>query len=40
MVFDFIVLMLTAFKLFFGSGTRSRLMVLIFGDGLIYFAIA
>jgi len=40
MVFDFIVLLLTAFKLCFGSGTRSRLMGLIFGDGLIYFAIA
>ncbi|KAG6812873.1 hypothetical protein H0H92_015801 [Tricholoma furcatifolium] len=42
MAFDFTVLCLTAFKLYIGSGnTRtSRLVSLIFKDGLIYFAIA
>lgn len=40
MGFDFVVLCLTAFKLFFPSNTRSRLVTLIFGDGLIYFVIA
>jgi hypothetical protein len=40
MVFDFVVLCLTAFKLFSPRTARSRLVQLIFGDGLIYFAIA
>jgi hypothetical protein len=41
MAFDFIVLCLTGFKLAYpGSGGRSRLVQLIFGDGLIYFIIA
>jgi len=40
MVFDFTVLSLTAFKLLFGSSNSSRLVTLIFNDGLIYFAIA
>lgn len=40
MVFDFIVLCLTAWKLAFPSGGRSRLVTLIFGDGLIYFLLA
>ncbi|KAF8068973.1 hypothetical protein FPV67DRAFT_1652344 [Lyophyllum atratum] len=40
MVFDFVVLSLTAFKLLFGSRNSSRLVTLIFSDGLIYFAIA
>ncbi|KAG5646356.1 hypothetical protein DXG03_003679 [Asterophora parasitica] len=40
MVFDFCVLSLTAFKLFLGSANSSRLVTLIFNDGLIYFAIA
>ncbi|KAG6915509.1 hypothetical protein DXG01_011134 [Tephrocybe rancida] len=40
MVFDFTVLCLTAFKLVIGSSNSSRLVSLIFHDGLIYFAIA
>ncbi|RDB29960.1 hypothetical protein Hypma_014176 [Hypsizygus marmoreus] len=40
MAFDFTVLSLTAFKLYFGASTRSRLVSLIFHDGLIYFVIA
>ena len=40
MVFDFIVLMLTGYKLFQPAAGRSRLVVLIFNDGLVYFAIA
>ncbi|GLB42280.1 hypothetical protein LshimejAT787_1102950 [Lyophyllum shimeji] len=41
MVFDFVVLSLTAVKLLFGGGgSSSRLVTLIFQDGLIYFAIA
>ncbi|KAG6901983.1 hypothetical protein C0995_005942 [Termitomyces sp. Mi166 len=40
MVFDFAVLCLTAFKLLSGPGKSSRLVSLIFRDGLIYFAIA
>ena len=40
MAFDFIVLCLTAWKLAFPSGGRSRLITLIFGDGLIYFLVA
>jgi hypothetical protein len=40
MCFDFIVLTLTAWKLMFPSTARSRLVTLIFGDGLIFFIIA
>ncbi|EAU89638.1 hypothetical protein CC1G_02527 [Coprinopsis cinerea okayama7 len=40
MSFDFLVLALTAFKLFTPSNGRSRLVELIFNDGLIYFLIA
>lgn len=41
MVFDFIVMSLTAIKLVEpGSGSRSRLVALIFKDGLIYFIVA
>lgn len=40
MAFDFVVLCLTAWKLAFPSGGRSRLVTLIFGDGLIYFLVA
>lgn len=40
MSFDFIVLMLTGLKLAFPTGGRSKLVSLIFGDGLIYFAVA
>lgn len=40
MAFDFIVLCLTAWQLAFPSGGRSRLVTLIFGDGLIYFLVA
>jgi hypothetical protein len=40
MGFDFLVLCLTAYKLFFPATTRSRLVNLIFSDGLIYFVIA
>ncbi|KAK7681333.1 hypothetical protein QCA50_015424 [Cerrena zonata] len=42
MAFDFIVLLLTAYKLATPTknAKRSRLMTLIFGDGLIYFIIA
>lgn len=40
MIFDFTVLSLTGWKLYFGSGSRSRLVTLIFQDGLIYFAMA
>ena len=40
MAFDFIVLCLTGWKLAFPSGGRSRLVTLIFGDGLIYFLVA
>lgn len=42
MIFDFIVLCLTAVKLAFAAngGGRSRLLTLIFTDGLIYFMIA
>ena len=39
MSFDLVTLILTAARLFSGGG-RSRLMSLIFNDGLIYFAIA
>jgi hypothetical protein len=40
MAFDFVVLCLTAWKLAFPSGGRSKLVTLIFGDGLIYFVVA
>jgi len=40
MVFDFIVLFLTAFKLLYPPNGRSKLVELIFNDGLIYFVIA
>jgi len=40
MVFDLIVLSLTAFKLLSPPAGRSRLVELIFNDGLIYFVIA
>ncbi|KAJ7196531.1 hypothetical protein GGX14DRAFT_672829, partial [Mycena pura] len=40
MAFDFIVLSLTAWKLVFPTGGKSRLVSLIFTDGLIYFVIA
>lgn len=40
MVFDFTVLGLTAVKLFIGNPSRSRLVTLIFSDGIIYFVIA
>jgi hypothetical protein len=40
MVFDFVVLILTAYKLVYPATGRSRLVVLIFNDGLIYFVIA
>jgi len=40
MVFDFIVLALTAFKLLFPATTRSPLVNLVFNDGLAYFMIA
>ncbi|KAF8155568.1 hypothetical protein B0H34DRAFT_659025 [Crassisporium funariophilum] len=40
MVFDFIVLSLTAFKLLYPATGRSKLVELIFNDGLIYFIIA
>jgi hypothetical protein len=40
MVFDFTVLSLTAYKLLYPKTGRSRLVELIFKDGLIYFLIA
>ncbi|KAJ6545506.1 hypothetical protein B0H19DRAFT_1033945 [Mycena capillaripes] len=40
MTFDFIVLCLTAYKLLFPTGGKSRLVSLIFSDGLIYFVVA
>ena len=40
MAFDFVVLCLTAWRLAFPSGGRSKLVTLIFGDGLIYFVVA
>ncbi|KAF8887539.1 hypothetical protein BD779DRAFT_500497 [Infundibulicybe gibba] len=40
MVFDLLVLSLTAWKLLYPATGRSRLVTLIFTDGLIYFAIA
>ncbi|KAG9313367.1 hypothetical protein JVU11DRAFT_5683 [Chiua virens] len=40
MVFDFTVLCLTGWKLAFPANGRSKLINLVFGDGLIYFLIA
>jgi len=40
MAFDLLVLLLTAFKLLYPATGRSRLVALIFNDGLIYFVIA
>ncbi|KAH7912383.1 hypothetical protein BJ138DRAFT_801847 [Hygrophoropsis aurantiaca] len=40
MAFDFLVLCLTGWKLAFPANGRSKLINLIFGDGLIYFLIA
>lgn len=40
MAFDFMVLTLTAWKLAFPKGGRSRLVEMIFGDGLVYFLVA
>ena len=40
MVFDLVVLSLTAFKLIYPNNNRSKLVELIFNDGLIYFIIA
>jgi len=40
MSFDFVILSLTAWKLAIAPSGRSRLVTLIFGDGLIYFLIA
>ena len=40
MSFDFVVLTLTAWKLFQPNSGRSKLVELIFSDGLIYFLIA
>lgn len=40
MVFDLVVLCLTGWKLVFPAHARSRLVTLIFGDGLIFFMIA
>ena len=40
MVFDFIILCLTSWKLVFGTSGRSLLATLILEDGLIYFIIA
>lgn len=40
MIFDFTVLCLTGWKLAFPASGRSKLIDLIFRDGLIYFLIA
>ena len=40
MSFDFVVTILTAYKLAFKKGARSQLVSMIFADGLIYFVIA
>ncbi|KAL4067048.1 hypothetical protein V8B97DRAFT_1004511 [Scleroderma yunnanense] len=40
MAFDFLVLCLAGWKLAYPAGGRSKLLKLIFGDGLIYFVIA
>jgi hypothetical protein len=40
MCFDFVVLLLTAFKLLYPKTGRSKLVELIFTDGLIFFLMA
>jgi hypothetical protein len=40
MRFDFVVLCLTAYKLYRPFGSKSRLVRLIFTDGLVYFIVA
>lgn len=40
MTFDFCILLLTAFKLLYPKTGRSKLVNLIFNDGLIFFVIA
>ena len=40
MVFDFVVLILTGYKLLNPTVARSKLVALIFKDGLVYFVIA
>jgi len=40
MAFDLLVLILTAYKLLYPATGRSRLVELIFNDGLIFFVIA
>ena len=40
MAFDFVVLILTTYKLIYRATGRSKLVELIFNDGLVYFAIA
>jgi len=40
MAFDFLVLILTAYKLVYMSTGRSKLVQLIFKDRLVYFVIA
>jgi hypothetical protein len=40
MVFDFVVLILTGYKFFSPAAGRSKLVVLVFNDGLVYFVIA
>jgi hypothetical protein len=40
MCFDFVVMVLTAYKLLTSQGVRSRLVTLIFADGLVFFVIA
>ncbi|PAV15447.1 hypothetical protein PNOK_0921100 [Pyrrhoderma noxium] len=40
MVFDFLVLCLTGYKLLFPRSGRSKLVKMIFGDGLIFFIVA
>ena len=40
MAFNFIILSLTAYKVFFDPKSQCRLMTRIFNDGLIYFLIA
>lgn len=40
MCFDFLVMCLTAYKLLYPRNGRSRLVNMIFGDGLIFFFVA
>jgi membrane protein implicated in regulation of membrane protease activity len=40
MCFDFVVLCLTGYRLYFPSRGRSRLVTLIFADGLLFFIVA